>query len=153
KRVMRVLTLLLATVFSFSAFMPKAEAAPEKMVALILLMDDGDDKTVVTTLYTTLMAAEKVAGIMDIELIASDDPIADDVFVFALKSEEQKELTMKLLDEEGYELAGHNVMEVEEGNVYKALNVESLDDGTYLFQITDPAGDEINREITIQREK
>lgn len=149
---MKVLTLLLAMVFCFSAFTPKAEAAPNKMVAVILLMDDGDDKKVVTTIFTTLMAAEKVAGIMDVELIASDDPIADDVFVFALKSEEQKELTMKLLDEEGYDLAGHNVMEVEEGSVYKALNVESLDDGTYLFQITDEEGQEINREITIERD-
>ena len=148
---MRVLTLLLAFVFAFSAFAPKASATPNKMVAVVLLMDDGDDKKVVTTIFTTLMAAEKVSKMLNIEMVASDDPIADDVFVFALKSEEQKELTLKMFDEEGYELAAHRVMKVEEGNSYRAMNVESLEDGTYMFQLTDAEGQELTREVKINR--
>lgn len=149
---MRVLTMLLAFVFAFSAFAPKASATTNKMVAVVLLMDDGDDKKVVTTIFTTLMAAEKVAKMMNVELVAAGE-VNDDVFVFSLKSEEQKNLTLKMFDEEGYELAAHRVMKVEEGNSYRALNVNSLEDGTYLFQLTDAEGQELTQEVKINRKK
>ena len=149
---MRVLTFVLAMVFAFNTSSFAAPAQEDKMVAVILLMDDADDKKVVATIYTTLMAAEKVAKMLDIEMVASDDPVQDDVFVFALKSEQQKDLTMKMFDEEGYELAAHRVMEVTEGSNYRALNVESLEDGTYMFQITDETGAELNKKVTIKRD-
>ena len=149
---MRILSLALALVLAFNASAFAAPAQEDKMVAVVLLMDEGDDKQVVATIYTTLMAAEKVAKMLDIEMVASDDPVQDDVFVFALKSEEQKDLTMKMFDEEGYELAAHRVMEVTEGSNYRALNVESLEDGTYMFQITDETGAELNKKVTIQRD-
>ena len=59
---------------------------------------------------------------------------------------------MKMFDEEGYELAAHRVMEVTEGSNYRALNVESLEDGTYMFQITDETGAELNKKVTIKRD-
>jgi hypothetical protein len=149
---MRILSFALAMVLAFNANVFAAPAQEDKMVAVVLLMDEGDDKQVVATIYTTLMAAEKVAKILDIEMVASDDPVQDDVFVFALKSEEQKDLTMKMFDEEGYELAAHRVMEVTEGSNYRALNVESLEDGTYMFQITDETGAELNKKVTIKRD-
>ena len=149
---MRVLTLLLACVFAFNTASFAAPAQEDKMVAVILLMDNDDDKKVVATIYTTLMAAEKVAKLMDVEMIASDDPVQDDVFVFALKSEEQKDLTMKMFDEEGYELAAHRVMEVTEGSNYRALNVESLDDGTYMFEVTDESGASLRKQVKIERD-
>ena len=139
-------------VVSIAAFTPSVEAAPKKMVAIIMIMEDADDQQVVQTIYTTLMAAEKVAKVLNIEMIAQDE-VNDDVFVFSLKSEEQKELTMKMFDEEGYELAAHRVLEVNEGNSYRALNVESLNDGTYTFKLTDKDGAEMNRKITIKREE
>ena len=150
---MRILSFVLALVLTFNASAFAAPAQEDKMVAVVLLMDEGDDKQVVATIYTTLMAAEKVAKMLDIEMIASDDPVQDDVFVFALKSQEQKDLTMKMFDEEGYELAAHRVMEVTEGSNYRALNVESLSDGTYLFQISDETGAEKTQKVTIQRNK
>lgn len=149
---MRILTAVLAFVLAFNSFAFAAPQNEDKMVAVVLLMDNGDDKEVVATIYTSLMAAEKVAKVMNIEMIASDDPVENDVFVFALKSEEQKDVTMKMFDEEGYELAAHRVMEVNEGSNYNALNVETLDDGTYMFQITDESGAELNRKVTIQRQ-
>jgi len=149
---MRVLTFVFALLFAFNASLFAAPSQEEKMVAVVLLMDDGDDKKVVATIYTSLMAAEKVAKMLDIEMIASDEPVQDDVFVFALKSEEQKNLTMKMFDEEGYELAAHRVMEVTEGSNYRNLNVKSLEDGTYMFQITDESGAELNRKVTIKRD-
>lgn len=147
---MKALTLLLAFVFSFAAMTPKAAANPNKMVAVILLAED-DDKTTVTTIFTTLMAAEKVSKLMGIEMTASDDPIADDVYVFALKSQEQKQLTLKMFDEEGYQLAAHRVMQIEEGNTYRSMNMESLEDGTYKFQLIDEEGNEMERNVTIKR--
>ena len=149
---MRILSFVLALVLAFNASAFAAPAQEDKMVAVVLLMDEGDDKQVVATIYTTLMAAEKVAKMLDIEMVASDDPVQDDVFVFALKSEQQKDLTMKMFDEEGYELAAHRVMEVTEGSNYRALNVESLEDGTYMFQITDETGAELNKKVTIKRD-
>lgn len=137
--------LLISSVSAFDA--PQHE---EKMVAVILMMDNGDDQEILATVYTTLMAAEKVAKVLDIEMIAEDE-VSDDVFVFSLKSEEQKKLTLKMFDEEGYETAAHNTLQVEGGNNYNALNVKSLEDGTYKFQLTDEFGAEKTQTITINR--
>lgn len=150
---MRALTFLFALVLlantAFSFDLPLQE---DKMVAVVLIMDDGDDQEVISTIYTTLMAAEKVAKVLDIEMIAEDE-VNDDVFVFSLKSEEQKKLTMKLFDEEGYETAAHRILQVEDGNNYNALNVKSLEDGTYKFQLTDAEGREKTTTVTINRNK
>lgn len=150
---MRIFSFLLALVIGFGASNTFAAApnAEDKMVAVVLLMDDGDDKKVVTTIFTTLMAAEKVAQTLDIEMIMSDDPIDTDVFVFALKSEEQKDLTMKMFDEEGYELAAHRTLSVDQGNNYNGLNVSTLNDGTYIFEVQDADGASMTRKVTINR--
>lgn len=150
---MKFLMSLAAFVVLFQAsFAMEAPMHEDKMVAVILLLDEGDDQQVVATIYTTLMAAEKVAKVLDIELVAEDE-VNDDVFVFSLKSEEQKSLTMKLFDEEGYETAAHRVLRVEDGNNYNALNVKSLEDGTYKFQLTDAKGDQKTTTVTINRSK
>ena len=54
------------------------------------------------------MSAEKVAKVLNVELIAESE-VNDDVFVFSLKSEDQKALSMKMFDEEGYELAANRI--------------------------------------------
>lgn len=149
---MRILTFLLALVIGFGATNTFA-ASPNgenKMVAVVLLMDNGDDRQVVTTIFTTLMAAEKVASTLNIEMVMSDE-VNDDVFVFALKSEEQKELTMKMFDEEGYETAAHRVLSLDKGNNYNALNVSSLEDGTYIFEIQDAEGNSKTERVTVKR--
>lgn len=149
---MKFLLSILVLTLTFSSLF----AAPDqgdKMVAIILMMDDGeDDQQIVATLYTTLMAAEKVAKVLDIEMNAEDE-VNDDVFVFSLKSEEQKNLTMKLFDEEGYELAANRTIQVQDGNNYNALNVKTLQDGTYKFLLTDENGAEKSKTITINRNK
>ena len=120
-----------------------------KYVSVILLMDNGDDKQTVSTIYTTLMAAEKVASLMDVELVSADE-VNDDLFVFAIKSEEQMDVTMRLFDEEGYELAAHRDLELLDGNNYNALNVKSLSDGTYIFQLENSIGEQITKTIKIK---
>ena len=149
---MRILSLVLALVLAFNASAFAAPAQEDKMVAVVLLMDNGDDKEVVATIYTSLMAAEKVAKVLNIEMV-SEDEVNDDVFVFSLKSEEQKNLTMKMFDEEGYELSANRVLNVENGNNYNALNVQSLEDGTYKFQLTDESGAEMTKTVILNRKE
>ena len=152
---MKFLMLAFALVVSLNSvtYAVEAPSQEDKMVAIILLMDNGeDDQEIIATIYTSLMAAEKVAKILNVELIAEDE-VNDDVFVFSLKSEEQKKLTMKMFDEEGYQLAANRILQVEGGNNYNALNVQSLEDGTYKFQLMDAEGAETTRTVTIKREK
>lgn len=125
--------------------------SPERRVAVVIVMDNDDDMEVVKTIYTSLMTAEKVAKVLDVELIANDQ-VNDDVFVFALESEAQKDLTMKMFDEEGYEVTAHREFGVEQGKNYNALNVKTMDEGTYLFQLTDREGKEKSMRITIDRD-
>ena len=98
------------------------------------------------------MAAEKVAKALNVELVAESE-IKDDMFVSSLKSEAQKVLTLKMFDEEGFELAANRVLQIESGNNYNALNVKSLNEGTYKFQLTDENGAEKTQIVTINREK
>jgi outer membrane lipoprotein-sorting protein len=149
---MKIFTTILILALSLALFSNKAEAAPKKMVAVILLMENDDDQQVIETIYTSLMAAEKVAQVLNIEMVAQEE-VNDDVFVFSLKSEEQKELTMKMFDEEGYELAAHRVLKVEDGENYRALNVNSLEDGTYTFQLTDENGAELKKKVTVKKKE
>lgn len=60
---------------------------------------------------------------------------------------------MKMFDEEGYQLAANRVLQVQDGNNYNALNVKSLEDGTYKFQLTDAEGRQKTTTVTINREK
>lgn len=150
---MKFLMSLLALVVSMNVtFALNAPLQEDKMVAVVLIMDDGDDQEVISTIYTSLMAAEKVAKVLDIELIAEEE-VNDDVFVFSLKSEEQKEIAMKMFDEEGYEMAANRLLKLESGNNYNALNVKTLEDGTYKFQITDETGAEKTTTVVINRNK
>lgn len=149
---MKFLMLTLAMVVAMSSTFAFAPAQEDKMVAVVLMMDDGDDQQIVATIYTSLMAAEKVAKVLDIEMIAEDE-VNDDVFVFSLKSEEQRKLTMKLFDEEGYKTAAHRVLQVEDGNNYNALNVSTLQDGTYQFVIEDEFGASTKKTVVINKDK
>lgn len=149
---MKFLMLALAMVVALGSAFANTPANEEKMVAVVLMMDDGDDQQIIATIYTTLMAAEKVAKVLDVEMIAEDE-VNDDVFVFSLKSEEQKNLVLKVIDEEGFQTVGHNTLRVEDGNNYNALNVKSLEDGTYKFQLTDENGAVKSHTVKINRNK
>lgn len=150
---MKYILITLALLLSFSfAQATEAPQTEDKMVAVILMMDDGDDQEIVATVYTSLMAAEKVSKVLDIEMVAQSE-VSDDVFIFSLKSEEQKDLTLRMLDEEGYSTHANRQLRVENGNNYNALNVESLPDGTYRFILTDENGAEKTQSVTITRDK
>ena len=150
---MRVFKTLFLVLVAVGLFKPAYASTPAdfKRVAVVLVLDDDDDAArTVTTVFTTMMAAEKIAQLLDVELTVSDAPISDDVFVFSLKSKDEKALAMKLLDEEGFEVAD-NVFVVDQGNNYKQLNVQSLPDGTYKFVVSDNEGKEVTSEVVIER--
>jgi hypothetical protein len=133
---MKTLTVFFALILSLALFMPKANATTYKSVTIILLMANENNEQIVQTIYTTLIAAEKVAKLLEVDLI-TQDKVSDDIFVFSLKTKKQKELTMQFFDEAGYELVGHRVLKTQTESNYQALHVEMLNDDTYLFELTD----------------
>ncbi|MCP4441389.1 MAG: T9SS type A sorting domain-containing protein [Aureispira sp.] len=145
---MKTLLFALAMVAGFNTAMFATE---DKMVMVVLTMDQEDDAQIIATIHTTMMAAEKVAQVLDIEMTA-DDEVNDDVFVFSLKSEDQKDIAIQMFDEEGYEIQANREVQVENGNNYNALNVKSMDDGTYIFKLTDESGAELTKKVTIKRD-
>lgn len=104
---------------------------------------------VVTDLNSAFMGAEKTAQTLDVTFTASEEPIDNGMYIFGIKSEEQKELQIEMFDEEGFSTVANNKFSINEGNNHKALNVKSLDNGTYNFRLTDVNGNELNRQLTI----
>lgn len=97
----------------------------------------------------SLMAAENQAMQLDVNFSMSDEPVEEGLFVFGIETEEEKDLTLEMYDEEGFEMAANNTISVTQGNNYKALNVKSLQSGTYLFKLKDEAGKELTRKVTV----
>lgn len=98
---------------------------------------------------SSLMAAEKEAQILDVNFTMSDDPVQNGMFIFGIETEEAKDLTIEMLDEEGFTTVANNQFQVNQGNNYKALNVQSLDNGTYNFRLKDAQGKELNRTVKV----
>lgn len=146
---MKFITLLFVLLFSIQNLTTSAN--PNKQVLILFVMQQDDDTQLVNAIYTTFTTAEKIAKIQNVELI-SQNTVNDDVFVFTLKSETQQKLTLKMFDEEGFELAAHRVVEIKQGNNYKGLNVSSLNDGSYIFQLQDKNGYEITHHLNIVRD-
>ena len=69
------------------------------------------------------------------------------------KAKEAKALTIEIFDEEGFEMSVSNPINIIKGKNYKALDVETLEDGKYFFLLTDGKGKELVREITIAHKK
>ena len=119
---------------------------PNKSI-LLLIVNNDDEQELVTSIITTLQQAEKVSQILDIELL--HDEMVEDIYIFNIRSTEEKNLTIQLFDEEGFDIVGHNELDVYNGNNYRVLNVESLRDGTYIFKISDQNGDEYLKRIEV----
>lgn len=104
----------------------------------------------VTSIMRALVGAENKAQLLDVNFTMSDEPVSD-MFVFGIETEEEKELTFEMYDEEGFEMAANNTISVTQGNNYRALNVKSLEEGNYFFKLKDESGKELTRQITVQR--
>lgn len=112
--------------------------------------EDIEDQEIFMEVYTTLMAVEKIASLVDVKLTVMSDEVKDDVFIFSIKTQSQKDLAIKLIDEEGLEV-GNNLFTIVAGSNYRTINTSSLRDGTYVFRLTDAEGNEEEEAFTINR--
>jgi len=109
----------------------------------------GGDAIFLKNILNALLGAEKLDETLAVELLMSDEPIEDGVFVFAIKSEEDKALNFQIYDEEGFNLVANNELNITTGSNYKALNLNSLQDGSYILKLKDTDDKELIRRIEI----
>lgn len=125
--------------------------AADDVVATAQLMNQEDaDAQAVMNINESLMGAEKEAQLLDVNFTMSDEPVENGMFIFGIETEDAKNLTIEMFDEEGFGMVANNKFEINQGNNYKALNVKSLDNGTYNFRLKDDAGKELNRQVTVK---
>ncbi len=122
-------------------------------VAMEQMNEEEDDAQILMNMNATLMAAEKEAQLLQVRFSMSDEPVENGMFVFSIESPDGKNLTLEMYDEEGYEKVANNKFDVTEGNNYKALNVNSMSDGDYLFRLKDDQGKELVRTVNISNAK
>lgn len=114
---------------------------------------EADDVAFVANLFNGLQSAENAAAMLDVAVTLSEDKVTDGTFVFALDVQEAKALTLELFDEEGFELAGANNLDVNQGKNYKAINVKALNDGQYIMRLRDKEGKELTQKFSIESQK
>lgn len=110
------------------------------------------DREDLSAVMREFMSAENVAAQLDVELMMSDEPVGDGVFVFSIETPKTQNLAVQMYDEEGFEMAANNRISLQEGTNYKALNVKSLEDGQYIFLLKDDYGREMMRKITVKHQ-
>lgn len=113
------------------------------------ISSEDQDAMDITNLNQKLMGAEKEAQLLDVNFTMDDEPVDNGMFIFGIETEDAKELTLEMHDEEGFNLVANNMFTINEGQNYKAINVSSLDQGMYNFRIKDDAGRELNRQVNI----
>lgn len=114
--------------------------------------DDADAQDIMN-MNSALMGAEKEAQLLDVNFTMSDEPVENGMFIFGIETADAKNLTLEMHDEEGFAMVANNKFDVTEGNNYKALNVKSLDPGSYNFRLKDDTGKELNRVVKVAAEK
>jgi len=114
--------------------------------------EDADAQDI-TNLNAAFMSAEKEAQLLDVTFVMSDEPVENGMFIFGIETQEAKSLKIEMFDEEGYAMVANNNFDITEGNNYKALNVNSLEDGSYTFRLKDEAGKEMDRTVTVKAAK
>ena len=110
---------------------------------------ENEDAQDLMNMNTALMSAEKEAQLLEVKFSMSDEPVENGMFIFSIESQEGKNLTLEMYDEEGYSKVANNKFQVTEGNNYKALNVNSMGEGDYLFRLKDDEGRELVRTVNI----
>jgi len=118
-------------------------------VAMQQMNQDDADAADIMNINSTLMAAEKEAQLLEVKFSMSDEPVENGMFIFSIESPDGKNLTLEMYDEEGYDKVANNKFDVTEGNNYKALNVNSMEEGDYLFRLKDDQGRELVRTVNI----
>lgn len=134
----------------------KYEGSLDKMEVIGKIKVDGninsaDDAEAIKSIMRILMGAENPNQQLDIQIAMSDEPVEDGMFVFAIKSPDEKDLTLQMYDEEGFDMVAYNKLQLNSGNNYKVLNVNEFENGTYLFKLTDDSGKEMIRRVAVDK--
>lgn len=127
----------------------KSTSRGVNMVQIEFHQNELNDEDQVTQIYRSLISAEKEVMQLDVNFVASNEA-EKGFFVFKMESSDQKNLTLELYDEEGFELAGSNTLSILEGNNYRALNVTSLDNGSYILKLSDESGAELQHQFSVK---
>lgn len=108
------------------------------------------DAADIANLNNSLMAADKEAQLLDVKFNMSDEPVDNGMFVFGIETEDAKNLTMQMYDEEGFGMVANNQFQVNKGENYKALNVNALENGSYVFRLKDDNGKELQKTVVVE---
>lgn len=100
-----------------------------------------------------LITTDKEAQVLDVNFSMSDEPVENGMFVFSIESPDNKSIILEMFDEESYRAAANTSFLVNEGNNYKALNVNTLESGDYLFRLKDDQGRELARTVSIDHKE
>ena len=100
-------------------------------------------------IVNSLMGADKEAQTLDVKFTMSDGPVDNGMFVFGMETENPKNLTMQMFDEEGFGMVANNQFDINQGNNFKALNVTALNNGNYIFRLKDADGKELQKTVTV----
>lgn len=100
-----------------------------------------------------LITTDKEAQVLDVNFSMSDEPVENGMFVFSIESPDNKAIILEMFDEESYRAAANTSFLVNEGNNYKALNVNTLESGDYLFRLKDDQGRELARTVSIDHKE
>lgn len=104
----------------------------------------------VASIFNSMLGAENEQAQLNVQLLLSEEEVKDGMLLFSLRSEEAQDLNFKIYDEEGFQTVANNTMSVNAGENYKALNVASLPNGSYLFKLrNDDTRKEMIRKVTI----
>lgn len=133
----------------FSLADVKVDLKAMETVAMQKMNAEDADAAAIMSINQALMGAEKEAQLLDVKFSMSDEPVDNGMFIFAIESADSKKLTLEMFDEEGFEMAANNKFDITEGNNYKALNVNTMESGDYLFRLKDDQGKELVRTVNI----
>jgi hypothetical protein len=111
----------------------------------------NEDAAFIKSIFNTLQGAENEAQQLDVAFTMSEEPVEDGLFVFSIDSEDEKDLTFQMYDEEGFDMVAYNKLAINNGKNYRALNVNDFEDGTYIFKLSDESGKELVRRVEVAK--
>lgn len=133
-------------------FKGKPIELPKNNIYELVNIPTGDEDLDFTqSIYKNLVLAEKETSLA-VSVLFSQDTIQDGIMVFSLECEQHRELSMEIFDEEGFQYAGKNTLYAHRGNNYYGLNLTSLDDGNYIFRLSDNQDGDYARQIVVKHE-
>jgi hypothetical protein len=99
--------------------------------------NDDNDAALVSSIFSTLMAAENKADALEITFAMASEPAEDGYVIFGITSEVNRDLELQMFNEATFEMVAANKLLINKGTNYKALNVKEFSNGVYLIKIVD----------------